>query len=174
MRDTMTLGAWIGGALLMAVGLLVLCQHAEGERTRAALYQARLHVDNRIRTLDARLTDMQAEVNRKKLASATATPPLDPKRLAKASQELDQLIGTPPAAPESDYIAGPAGMTPPAPLPQTAAPAPAVDTTDMVRACPGGRFYHRPGCKRVQKRTVALSRARAQNKGLKRCPTCGP
>src|SRR5713226_1547689 len=98
MRDTMAVAGWVGGAMLISVSLMVLCQHAEGERTRAALEVEHAHVDSRIRMLDARLTDMQADVNRKKLATV-GNPPLDPKRLVKASQELDQLIGKPPPAP---------------------------------------------------------------------------
>ena len=37
MRDTMAVAGWVGGAMLISVSLMVLCQHAEGERTRAAL-----------------------------------------------------------------------------------------------------------------------------------------
>src|SRR5207247_712887 len=95
MRDTVTVDVWVGGAMLISVSLMVLCQHAEGERTRAALRATQAHVDDRIHVLNARLTDVQADVNRKKLASALQ-PALDPKRLVKASKELDQLINTPP------------------------------------------------------------------------------
>src|SRR4051794_28944330 len=95
MRDTVAVAGWVGGAMLICVSLLVLCQHAEGERTRAALQAEQAHVDGRIRTLDARLTDIQADANRKRLARV-ANPPLDPKRLAKASKELDQLIARSP------------------------------------------------------------------------------
>src|SRR5438045_6375996 len=90
MRDTMTVAGWIGGAMLISVSLMVLCQHAEGERTRAALRATQAHVDDKIHVLDARLTDVQADVNRKKLTSALH-PPLDPRRLVKAARELDQL-----------------------------------------------------------------------------------
>ena len=69
MRDTVAVAGWVGGAMLICVSLLVLCQHAEGERTRAALQAEQAHVDSRIRTLDARLTDMQADANRKRLAA---------------------------------------------------------------------------------------------------------
>src|SRR5438132_631812 len=95
MRDTMTVAGWVGGAMLISVSLMVLGQHAEGERTRTALQAEQAHVESRIRTLDVRLTDMQADVNRKKLASVM-NPPLDPKRLLKASKEIDQLIGAQP------------------------------------------------------------------------------
>jgi hypothetical protein len=169
MRDTMTVAAWVGGAMLLSVSLLVLCQHTEGERTRAALEAARAHVDNRMRTLDARLTDLQAEASRRKLASVV-NPPLDPKRLVKASKELDQLIGTPPPAP----VTAPATL-PTAPPSVATAPIEAPDpaSADMVRVCPGGKFYHRPGCKRVQKRTISMPRAQAEH-GWKPCPTCKP
>jgi hypothetical protein len=173
MRDTMAVAGWVGGAMLISVSLLVLCQHAEGERTRAALRVEQAQVDSRIRTLDARLTDMQADVNRTTLASA-ANPPLDPKRLVKASQELDQLIGKPPPAPaaaapasaalQAGATADDALMTGPA----------GSGTSDIVRVCPGGHFYHRPGCKRVQKPTEPISRAEAERQGRKPCPTCRP
>ena len=160
MRDTMTVAAWVGGAMLISVSLMVLCQHAEGERTRAALLDTRAHVDDRIRNLDARLTDMQAETNRKKLARLV-NPPLDPKRLVKASRELDQLIGTPPpprpAVPAASALPQPAGGP----------------GDDLVRVCLGGKYYHRPGCKRVQKQTVSIRRAQAE-RGWKPCPTCKP
>src|SRR5207253_4097243 len=133
-------------------------------RTRAALQAARLQVDDRIRTLDARLTDMQAEANRKKLASA-ANPPLDPRRLVKASKELDQLIGTPPAT---------AAASAPATPPPAASSLAEAAGGGLVRVCPGGKFFHRPGCKRVQKQTMSLPRADAERRGWKRCPTCLP
>ncbi len=161
MRDTITVAGWVGGALLISVSLMVLCQHAEGERTRAELKAARAHVDNRIQSLDRRLTDMQADVNRRKLASA-ANPPLDPRRLVTASKELDQLIGTPPP---------PAAPAPPAVAKPTVA---AGAATDMVRVCPGGHFYHRVSCKRVQKAAQMIVRASAESQGWKRCPTCLP
>jgi hypothetical protein len=170
MRDTMAVAGWVGGAMLISVSLMVLCQHAEGERTRAALHVEQAQVDSRIRTLDSRLTDMQADANRKKLASA-ANPPLDPKRLVKASQELDQLIGKPPPAPPAEPTAAAA----PGSLPEDALmTGPAGVGGDIVRVCPGGHFYHRPGCKRVQKQTKAISRAEAERQGRKPCPTCRP
>jgi hypothetical protein len=180
MRDTMTVAGWVGGAMLISVCLMVLSQHAEGERIRAAVQSEQAHVDNRIRTLDARLTDLQADTNRKKLISA-ANPPLDPKRLVKASQELDQLIGKPAAAPQAaaspspgadtgaDVLSGPATGTP-----GTASGSTEAATADIVRICPGGHYYHRPGCKRVQKHTQAVSRATAEHRGFRACPTCKP
>jgi hypothetical protein len=170
MRDTMTVAAWVGGAMLISVSLMVLCQHAEGERTRAALLDTRAHVDDRIRTLDARLTDMQAETSRKKLARLV-NPPLDPKRLVKASKELDQLIGTPPPAPPSAPVASEAAAT----IPTAASALPPADGpgNDLVRVCLGGKYYHRPGCKRVQKQTMSIRRAQAE-RGWKPCPTCRP
>ena len=176
MRDTMTVAGWVGGAMLISVCLMVLSQHAEGERIRAAVQAEQAHVDNRIRTLDARLTDMQADVNRKKLSSV-ANPPLDPKRLVKASQELDQLIGKPP--PAAPAAAPPVEATSAPPPGSTADDAlmtgPSVaGAGDMVRVCPGGHYYHRPGCKRVQKPTKPITRAEAERKGWKPCPTCKP
>jgi hypothetical protein len=170
MRDTMTVAAWVGGAMLLSVSLLVLCQHAEGERTRAALQATRAHVDARIRTLDARLTDLQAEASRRKLASVM-NPPLDPKRLVKAAKELDQLIGNPP--PEAATAPAP---KPVAPRAAAAAPAPAPHPASvaLVRVCAGGKFYHRPGCKRPQKPTMAIPRSQAEQRGWKACPTCKP
>ena len=35
MRDTVTVAGWVGGAMLISVSLMVLCQHAEGERADA-------------------------------------------------------------------------------------------------------------------------------------------
>jgi hypothetical protein len=176
MRDTMAVAGWVGGAMLISVSLMVLCQHAEGERTRAALEVERAHVDSRIRMLDARLTDMQADANRKKLASV-ANPPLDPKRLVKASQELDQLIGKPPPAPTAATPAAPASAAPQAGSSADDAlmtgPA-GSGVSDIVRVCPGGHFYHRPGCKRVQKPTKPITRAEAERQGRKPCPTCRP
>lgn len=182
MRDTVAVAGWVGGAMLICVSLLVLCQHAEGERTRAALQAEQAHVDSRIRTLDARLTDIQADANRKRLARAV-NPPLDPKRLAKASKELDQLIARapapPPAAPPvaggTEMLTGPAGVPSQAvaPVAQPGEPAdPAAG--GLVRACPGGHYYHRAGCARVKKQTVSLTRAAAEHRGLKPCPTCKP
>jgi hypothetical protein len=181
MRDTFTIGAWVGGAMLITACLMVLCQHKEGERTRAALQVAKAHMDNRIRTLDARLTDMQAETNRKKLASV-ANPPLDPKRLAKASQELDQLIATPPAPPAAPPTpptvvadAAGAGVPPAAPLTVTSSTqSPEAAAESFVRVCHGGRYYHRAGCQRVRKRTMPIVRADAELQGWSRCPTCQP
>jgi hypothetical protein len=181
MRDTMTVAGWVGGAMLISVCLMVLTQHAEGERIRAAVQAEQAHVDSRIRTLDARLTDLQADTNRKKLVSA-GNPPLDPKRLVKASQELDQLIGKPAPAPQAaappspapdtgaDVLSGPATGAP------NAAAGSADDTAaaDMVRICPGGHFYHRRGCKRVRKVTRAVTRAAAEQRGFRPCPTCRP
>jgi hypothetical protein len=180
MRDTMTVAGWVGGAMLISVCLMVLSQHAEGERIRAAVQAEQVHVDSRIRTLDARLTDLQADTNRKKLISAV-NPPLDPKRLVKASQELDQLIGkpapgpraavppSPAAAAGADMLSGPATGTPDATAGSTDSA-----MADIVRICPGGHFYHRPGCKRVQKPTRAVARAAAERRGFRRCPTCKP
>lgn len=175
MRDTMTVAGWVGGAMLLSVSLMVLCQHAEGERTRAALRVAQAQVDNRIRTLDARLTDVQADVNRKKLASVT-NPPLDPRHLAKAARDLDRLIGTPPAAPPPLAAAG-RGPAAPAPAPATVTSStrsPEAAAGEFVRVCAGGKFFHRPGCKRVQKRTMPIARADAESQGWKPCPTCKP
>jgi hypothetical protein len=184
MRDTVAVAGWVGGAMLICVSLMVLCQHAEGERTRAVLQAEQAHVDSRIRTLDARLTDMQADANRKRLASV-ANPPLDPKRLAKASKELDQLIArsptppasapTPPAAGGPEMLSGPAvtgsqGAAPFDPAAPTTGPA----AGELVRVCPGGHFYHRAGCKRVKKQTMSLTRAAAEHRGWKPCPTCQP
>ncbi len=183
MRDTMTVAGWVGGAMLISVCLMVLSQHAEGERIREVVQAEQVHVDNRIRTLDARLTDLQADTNRKKLISAT-NPPLDPKRLVKASQELDQLIGKPapgpqaaaPPSPDTDaganMLSGPATATPGT----SGASAGSTETgaTDIVRICPGGHFYHRAGCKRVQKATRAVPRAAAERRGFHPCPTCKP
>lgn len=165
MRDSMTTIGWVGGAMLISVSLLVLCQHAEGERTRAAMHVAQARVDKRIRVLDARLTDMQADTNRKKLANLTH-PPLDPKRLAKASKELEQLIAERPAPPPvADPLAPPAAAAP------TASSA-AVEAT--VRVCQGGRWYHRPGCKLVRKATMPITPPDAESQGYSACPTCKP
>jgi hypothetical protein len=184
MRDTVTVAGWVGGAMLISVSLMVLCQHAEGERTRAALRATQAHVDDKIHVLNARLTDVQADVNRKKLATALQ-PPLDPKRLVKASKELDQLINTPPPGavrtatlPVTTSGAADSGQPPAAP-PAAAAPAAApahlpAEASQLVRICPGGRYYHRPGCKRVQKATVSISRAVAEAGGRRPCPTCKP
>jgi hypothetical protein len=183
MRDTVAVAGWVGGAMLICVSLLVLCQHAEGERTRAALQVEQAKVDNRIRTLDARLTDMQADANRKRLASVQ-NPPLDPKRLAKASKELDQLIARAPA-PTAPPAEPPAVQSPKSTsvtrVPDSAAfpadpAAPSADPTGaaLVRVCPGGHYYHRPGCKRVQKKTMSVTRANAELRGWKPCPTCKP
>jgi hypothetical protein len=177
MRDTVAVAGWVGGAMLICVSLLVLCQHAEGERTRAALQAEQAHVDGRIRVLDARLTDMQADANRKRLTTV-ANPPLDPKRLAKASQELDQLIARAPAPSEAVPPAAQGPKSAPAGAGAQAA-APAEPTAqhaggDLVHACPGGHYYHRAGCKRVQKKTMTISRADAERRGWKACPTCQP
>ena len=169
MRDMMAVAGWVGGAMLISVSLMVLCQHAEGERICVALRNEQAHVDSRIRMLDARLTDMQADVNRKKLASVV-NPPLDPKRLVKASQELDRLIGKPPPS-------GPrAGAPPPGSGADDAVSTASAEpgAGDIVRVCPGGLFYHRPGCKRAQKPTKAITRAAAEHRGWKACPTCKP
>jgi hypothetical protein len=180
MRDTVAVAGWVGGAMLICVSLLVLCQHTEGERTRAALQAEQAHVDGRIRTLDARLTDIQADANRKRLARV-ANPPLDPKRLAKASKELDQLIARSPAPPVSAPVppADPTAKSPSAPAvvdasAYTPVDAAAPDAGGLVRVCPGGHFYHRAGCKRVQKKTMSISRADAEHRGWKPCPTCQP
>jgi hypothetical protein len=172
----MTVAGWVGGAMLMSVGLLVLCQHAEGERTRAALQATRAHVDNRIQTLDTRLTDLQADVNRKKLASA-ANPPLDPKRLVKASQELDQIISSappPPLAPPAGSGLGESVPFDPSKAVTSSARSDAVAQEAFVRVCHGGKWYHRPGCKLVRKRTMPIARADAETQGWSRCPTCKP
>jgi hypothetical protein len=167
MRDMVTAAGWLGGAMLLSVSLMVLCQHAEGERTRAELREARSHVDHRIQVLDARLTDLQADMTRRKLASAasSANPPLDPRRLVRASQELERLIRTPPPSP-------PVSKPPQAAAPST--PPARTSPHDLVHACPGGHFYHRAGCKRVQKPANTIERSAAQAQGLKRCPTCLP
>src|SRR5205085_8433393 len=125
------------------------------------------HVDARIRVLDTRLTDVQADVNRKKLANALH-PALDPKRLVKASKELDQLIGTPPRVvrtatlPVTTAGAADVGLPPGAPATGAAPTHRSPASIPLVRICPGGHYYHRPGCKRVQKPTVAISRAVAE------------
>jgi hypothetical protein len=167
MRDSMTTVGWVGGAMLISVCLLVLCQHAEGERTRAAMHATQARVDKRIRVLDARLTDMQAETNRKKLANM-ANPPLDPKRLAKASKELEQLIAERPAPPPID-VQQPL-VPPPAGAPATLSSS----VQARVRVCQGGRWYHRPGCKRVKKHTMPITAADAEAQGWRACPTCKP
>jgi hypothetical protein len=175
MRDSMTVAGWVGGAMLISVSLLVLCQHAEGERTRAALQATKSHVDNRIQTLDARLTDLQADVNRKKLTSA-ASPPLDPKRLVKASKELDQLIGTPapPIPPPAGSNVGESVPFNPAEAVSSSTRSPGAAAAEFVRVCHGGRWYHRPSCRRVSKRTVPIARADAELQGWRQCPTCRP
>jgi hypothetical protein len=165
MRDSITTIGWVGGAMLISVSLLVLCQHAEGERTRAALQVAQAHVDKKIRVLDARLTDMQAETNRKKLAGI-ANPPLDPKRLAKASKELEQLIAERPAPPPAAVPSTPSTTGMPATLSES------VEAT--VRVCQGGKWYHRPGCKRVKKQTMPITLTDAEAQGWRACPTCKP
>jgi hypothetical protein len=170
--------------MLICVSLLVLCQHAEGERTRAALQVEQAKVDSRIRTLDARLTDIQADANRKRLASVV-NPPLDPKRLAKASKELDQLIArapapaitapAPPAGQDPNGSAAPADGAAQEAIPFDPGGTPANQAAGgPVRVCPGGHYYHRAGCKRVQKKTMSISRAAAEHRGWKPCPTCKP
>ena len=184
MRDTFGVTAWTGGAMLICVSLMVLCQHAEGERTRAALQVEQAQVDGRIRTLDARLTDIQADANRKKLATVV-NPPMDPKRLARASKELDQLIAKAPSPAASASgiptfrmeegqdeagTSGVKGVPPRGSSATTADPG----AGELVRVCAGGHYYHRPGCKRVRKQTTSLTCADAEARGWKPCPTCKP
>lgn len=166
MRDSMTTTAWVGGAMLLSVSLLVLCQHSEGQKTRAALQVAQARVDKRIKILDARLTDMQAETNRKKLASMT-NPPLDPKRMANASKELEQLIAERPAPPPAAAAEPPASI---AGAPTTLSES----VVATVRVCQGGKWYHRPGCARVKKQTMPITPADAEAQGWSACPTCKP
>ena len=43
MRDMMAVAGWVGGAMLISVSLMVLCQHAEGERICVALRNEQAH-----------------------------------------------------------------------------------------------------------------------------------
>jgi hypothetical protein len=67
------------------------------------------------------------------------------------AQEAEEAASTDPSARSADPAAG-----------------------ERVRVCVGGRYYHRPGCKRVRKQTKSITRTDAECLGWKPCPTCQP
>jgi type IV pilus assembly protein PilB len=129
-------------------------------------------------------------------ARSTAAVPKPPARSknAFAGDLLDPLPGVasllPPPSPQAwdTAAAGAPGSRAPgsggekSPTPGTAPGAPvasppasaAGQVPEPVWCCPGGRYYHRRHCRRVEKRMLQIARSVALREGKQPCPSCRP